>query len=183
VSILVNKDTRVIVQGITGSAGSFHAKQMMEYGTKLVGGVTPGKGGQTFESKAPVFDTVEQAVKQTGANASCIFVPPPLAADAIIEAVEAGIELVIAITEGIPVMDMVIVKRFLEGKKARLVGPNCPGVITPGECKIGIMPGHIHKQVVSAWCRARAHSLTKRSVSCPRWGSVNRAASASAGIP
>jgi succinyl-CoA synthetase alpha subunit len=144
-SILVNKDTRLIVQGITGSAGSFHATQMLEYGTKVVGGVTPGKGGQKFLDKVPVFDSVAEAVKKEGANASVIFVPPPFAADSIIEAVEAGVELVVAITEGIPVMDMVTVKRFLEGKKTRLIGPNCPGVITPGQCKIGIMPGHIHK--------------------------------------
>ncbi len=144
-SILVNKDTRLIVQGITGSAGSFHATQMLEYGTKVVGGVTPGKGGQKFLDKVPVFDDVQDAVKKEGANASVIFVPPPFAADAIIEAAEAGIELIIAITEGIPVADMVVVKRFLQGRKSRLVGPNCPGVITPGECKIGIMPGHIHK--------------------------------------
>lgn len=145
-SILVNKNTKVLVQGITGSAGSFHAKQMMEYGTQVVAGSVPGKGGTKFEDKVPVFDTVEQAVRNTGVNATCIFVPPPLAADAIMEAVDAGIELIITITEGIPVNDMVIVKRFMEGKKSRLVGPNCPGVITPGECKIGIMPGSIHKK-------------------------------------
>jgi succinyl-CoA synthetase alpha subunit len=134
-----------LVQGITGSAGSFHAKQMIEYGSKVVAGAVPGKGGQRFEDKVPIFDTVEKAVKREGVNASVIFVPPPLAADAIMEAADAGIALIICITEGIPVMDMVVVKRFLEGKKVRLVGPNCPGVITPGECKIGIMPGHIHK--------------------------------------
>src|SRR5262245_15776589 len=149
-SILVNKNTRLLVQGITGSAGSFHATQMLEYGTHIVGGVTPGKGGQKFADKVPVFDSVEQAVKATGCNASVIFVPPPFAADSIIEAAEAGIELVIAITEGIPVMDMVTVKRFLQTKPGtRLVGPNCPGVITPASdgtgCKIGIMPAHIHK--------------------------------------
>ena len=145
-SILVNKNTKVLVQGITGSAGSFHAKQMMEYGTHVVAGSVPGKGGTKFEDKVPVFDTVDQAVRNTGVNATVIFVPPPLAADAIMEAVDAGIELIITITEGIPVNDMVVVKRFMEGKKSRLVGPNCPGVITPGECKIGIMPGHIHKK-------------------------------------
>ncbi|AKV03712.1 Succinyl-CoA ligase [ADP-forming] alpha chain [Labilithrix luteola] len=161
-SILVGKDTRLIVQGITGGAGSFHAKQMIEYGTSVVGGVTPTRGGESFEHnasvgtvKVPVFDTVSQAVKQTGANASVIFVPPPGAADAILEAFDAGIELVICITEGIPVVDMLPVRRVLEtlqderraqGKSIpRLVGPNCPGVITPGACKIGIMPGHIHK--------------------------------------
>ena len=154
-SILVGKNTLLLVQGITGGAGSFHAKQMIEYGTQVVGGVTPTRGGETFESKVPVFDTVDGAVKATGANASVIFVPPPGAADAILEALDAGIELVIAITEGIPVMDMLGVRRVLEAMQAdarargkaipRLVGPNCPGVITPDQCKIGIMPGHIHK--------------------------------------
>ncbi|MCG0313796.1 MAG: succinate--CoA ligase subunit alpha, partial [Calditerricola sp.] len=136
-------DTKVIVQGITGSQGLFHTKQMIEYGTKIVGGVTPGKGGMEVEG-VPVFDTVAEAVEQTGANASVIYVPPAFAADAIMEAVDAGLELVVCITEGIPVLDMVKVKRYLEGKKTRLIGPNCPGVITPGECKIGIMPGYIH---------------------------------------
>jgi succinyl-CoA synthetase alpha subunit len=152
VSILVGKQTRLLVQGITGSAGSFHAKGCMDYGTNVVAGVTPGRGGEKFEGKVPVFDTVDQAVKATGANATMIFVPPPGAADAILEAFDAGIELVVCITEGIPVMDMLGVRRVLEtlkgpdGKpKTRLVGPNCPGVITPGQCKIGIMPGHIHK--------------------------------------
>jgi len=146
VSILVGKDTKVLVQGITGSAGSFHAKQMLEYGTAVVAGVTPGKGGQTFEGKVPLFDTVEQAVKATGANASVIFVPPPFAADAIMEAADANLPLAITITEGIPVNDMIRAKRFLQGRTTRLIGPNCPGVITPGgKCKIGIMPGHIHK--------------------------------------
>jgi len=154
-SILVGSDTKLIVQGITGGAGSFHAKQMIDYGTKVVGGVTPTRGGEKFEGKVPVFNTVAQAVKDTGANASVIFVPPPGAADAILEALDAGIELVIAITEGIPVMDMLGVRRVLEAMQAearaasraipRLVGPNCPGVITPGQCKIGIMPGHIHR--------------------------------------
>lgn len=141
--IIVNKDTRVIVQGITGSAGGFHAKQMLEYGTAIVGGVTPGKGGQKFEG-VPVFDTVDQAVKKTGANASCVFVPPPFAADAIMEAAAAGIKVVVAITEGIPVLDMIKVKEYLAERNVRLVGPNCPGVITVDECKIGIMPGSIH---------------------------------------
>jgi succinyl-CoA synthetase alpha subunit len=145
-SILVNQDTKVIVHGITGSAGSFHAKQMLEYGTKIVAGMTPGKGGTTFENKVPVFNTVSEAVKQTGANTSCIFVPPAFAADSIMEAADAGVSLIITITEGIPVMDMVRAKRYLQGKNVRLVGPNCPGVITPGaKCKIGIMPGFIHK--------------------------------------
>jgi succinyl-CoA synthetase alpha subunit len=145
-SILINKDTKVVVQGITGSAGSFHAKQCMDYGTNVVAGVTPGKGGQKFENKIPIFDTVEQAVKATGCNTSMIFVPPPYAADSIMEAADAGLALAITITEGIPVNDMVRAKRFLQASKTRLIGPNCPGVITPGaKCKIGIMPGHIHK--------------------------------------
>jgi succinyl-CoA synthetase alpha subunit len=145
VSILVNKNTRVICQGITGEQGTFHTKQMVAYGTKMVGGVTPGKGG-TKVDRIPVFDTVEDAVKRTKANASVIYVPAAFAADAIMEAVDAGIEIVVCITEGIPVLDMVKVKRFMHGKNSRLIGPNCPGVITPGECKIGIMPGHIHKK-------------------------------------
>jgi succinyl-CoA synthetase alpha subunit len=146
-SVLVGKDTRLLVQGITGSAGGFHAKQMIEYGTQVVAGVTPGRGGEKFESKVPVFDTVAHAVKATGANATCIFVPPPGAADAILEAFDAGLALVVCITEGIPVGDMLQVRRVLEGLKGktRLIGPNCPGIITPGGCKIGIMPGHIHK--------------------------------------
>ena len=146
-SVLVGKDTRLLVQGITGSAGGFHSKQMLEYGTQVVGGVTPGRGGEKFDGKVPVFDTVAQAVKATGANASCIFVPPPGAADAILEAFDAGVALVVCITEGIPVGDMLQVRRVLEGLKgkSRLIGPNCPGIITPGACKIGIMPGHIHK--------------------------------------
>ena len=145
-SILVGADTKVLVQGITGSAGSFHAGQMLEYGTNVVAGVTPGKGGQKFQDRVPIFDTVEQAVKATGANASVVFVPPPFAADSILEAIAARLPLVITITEGIPVADMVKVKRVLSGSGTRLIGPNCPGVITPGgKCKIGIMPGHIHK--------------------------------------
>ena len=143
-SVLVNKDTRLVVQGITGSAGSFHAKQCLEYGTNIVAGVTPGKGGQMFEDTVPVLNTVQDAVDKEGANVSVIFVPPPFAADSILEAVDAGIDLVIAITEGIPVRDMAKVKNRLEGTKTRLIGPNCPGIITPGECKIGIMPGYIH---------------------------------------
>ena len=144
-SILVNKNTRVICQGITGEQGTFHTKQMVAYGTKMVGGVTPGKGGTKVDS-IPVFDTVDEAVRKTKANASVIYVPAAFAADAIMEAVDAGIELVVCITEGIPVLDMVKVKRFMDGRKSRLIGPNCPGVITPDECKIGIMPGHIHKK-------------------------------------
>jgi succinyl-CoA synthetase alpha subunit len=142
-SIFVNKDTKVITQGITGATGLFHTKQAIEYGTNMVGGVTPGKGGTIIEG-LPVFNTVEEAVNETGANASVIYVPAPFAADSIMEAVDAGLELVVCITEGIPVLDMVKVKRYMEGKKTRLIGPNCPGVITPGECKIGIMPGYIH---------------------------------------
>ncbi|SFE39317.1 succinate--CoA ligase subunit alpha [Alteribacillus iranensis] len=144
-SIFINKDTKVIVQGITGSTGLFHTKQAVEYGTQVVGGVTPGKGGTEVEG-IPVFNTVEDAVKDTGANASVIYVPPAFAADAIMEAVDAELDLAICITEGIPVLDMLKVRRFMEGKKTRLVGPNCPGVITPEECKIGIMPGYIHKK-------------------------------------
>ncbi|MGI2327207.1 succinate--CoA ligase subunit alpha [Planococcus sp. YIM B11945] len=144
-SVYINKDTKVLVQGITGSTALFHTKQMLEYGTKIVAGVTPGKGGTEVEG-VPVFNTVEDAVKATGANVSVIYVPAPFAADAILEAVEADLDMAICITEHIPVLDMVKVKRFMEGKKTRLVGPNCPGVITPDECKIGIMPGYIHKK-------------------------------------
>lgn len=144
-SVFVNKDTKVIVQGITGSTALFHTEQMLEYGTKIVGGVTPGKGGQEVAG-VPVFNTVDEAVKATGANASVIYVPAPFAADAIMEAVDAELDLAICITEHIPVLDMVKVVSYMEGKKTRLVGPNCPGVITPDECKIGIMPGYIHKK-------------------------------------
>jgi succinyl-CoA synthetase alpha subunit len=144
-SILVNSETKVICQGITGSAGAFHTKQCLEYGTKMVGGVTPGKGGTKDANGLPVFNTVHEAVKATGANSTMIFVPPPFAADSIMEAAEAGISVVCAITEGIPVLDMVKVKAYLKEKPTvKLIGPNCPGVITPGECKIGIMPGYIH---------------------------------------
>lgn len=143
-SILINKNTRVITQGITGATGLFHAQGARDYGTRMVGGVTPGKGGTVIDG-FPVFDTVKEAVEQTGATATVIYVPPPFAADSIMEAVDADIDLVCCITEGIPVLDMVKVKHFMIGKKPRLVGPNCPGVITPGQCKIGIMPGYIHK--------------------------------------
>lgn len=144
-SVYINKDTKVLVQGITGSTALFHTKEMLEYGTKIVAGVTPGKGGTEAEG-VPVFNTVEEAVKATGANVSVIYVPAPFAADAILEAVDADLDMAICITEHIPVLDMVKVKRYMEGKKTRLVGPNCPGVITPDECKIGIMPGYIHKK-------------------------------------
>lgn len=144
-SILVNKNTKVICQGFTGKEGTYHSEQAIAYGTQMVGGVTPGKGG-TKHLNLPVFDTVQDAKKKTQANASVIYVPPPFAADAIMEAIDAEIELIICITEGIPALDMVKVKRSLSGSKSRLIGPNCPGIITPGECKIGIMPGHIHKK-------------------------------------
>lgn len=143
-AIMIDKNSKVICQGITGSQGSFHTEQSMAYGTKFVGGVTPGKGG-TKHLNLPVFNTVKEAKKATGCNVSMIFVPPPFAADSIMEAVDADLDLVICITEGIPVLDMVRVKKFMEGKRTRLVGPNCPGVITPGQAKIGIMPGHIHR--------------------------------------
>lgn len=143
-SILIDKNTKVICQGFTGAQGTFHSEQAIQYGTKMVGGVTPGKGGSKHLD-LPVFNTVYDAKEKTGCNASVVYVPPPFAADAIMEAVDAELDLVICITEGIPVIDMIKVRRFMEGKKTRLIGPNCPGVITPGECKIGIMPGHIHK--------------------------------------
>jgi succinyl-CoA synthetase alpha subunit len=161
-SILVNKNTRVLTQGITGATGQFHTRACKEYGTQMVAGVTPGKGGTSFEG-IPIFDTVARAVKETGANASVIYVPPPFAADAILEAADADIPLAICITEGIPVRDMVKVKRYLEGRKSRLLGPNCPGTITPGECKIGIMPGHIHK-AGSIGVVSRSGTLTYEAV-------------------
>jgi succinyl-CoA synthetase alpha subunit len=145
-SILVNRNTRLLVQGITGQSGAFHARGCMEYGTNVVAGVTPGKGKQSFDGKVPIYDTVSEARKQTGCNVTMIFVPAPFAGDAILEAADAGVELIVCITEGIPVMDMMRVKEVLKGSKSRLIGPNCPGIITPGECKIGIMPGYIHKR-------------------------------------
>lgn len=158
-SILVNSKTRVLVQGITGKEGQFHTRQCVEYGTKIVAGVTPGKGGQAMDD-VPVFNTVQDAKNQTGANASMILVPPPFAADAILEAVDAGIELVVCITEGVPVMDMLKVKNYLATKKTRLIGPNCPGIITPGECKIGIMPGPIHTPGGPVGVVSRSGTLT-----------------------
>ena len=142
-SIFIDKDTTLIVQGITGRDGSFHAKQMIEYGTRVVAGVTPGKGGQTFEKSVPIFDTVADAVRETGANTTVIYVPPPFAADAIMEAADAGVKLIVAITEGVPVLDMTRVHPFVQEKGARLVGPNCPGLISPGQSKVGIIPGRI----------------------------------------
>ncbi len=168
-SILIDKNTRVVFQGITGSEGSFHAKQCMEYGTNVVAGVTPGKGGQKFEETVPIFNRVIDAVEKEGANASCIFVPPAFAADAIIEAIDAGVDLVVCITEGIPVLDMIKVKKYLVGKKTRLIGPNCPGLISPGKAKIGIMPGFIHKEG-SVGLISRSGTLTYEVV----WQLTNR---------
>ena len=169
-SILVNKNTRVIVQGLTGKEGTFHAKTCAEYGTKIVGGVTPGKGGTKHEGW-PIFNTMQQAVDATGADASVIFVPPPFAADAIMEAADAEIELIVCITEGIPTLDMVRAWEFLQDRRSRLIGPNCPGIISPGKCKIGIMPGHIHKEgnvgIVSrsgTLTYEAVHQLTRRGI-------------------
>jgi succinyl-CoA synthetase alpha subunit len=162
-SVLVDKNTRLVVQGITGSAGGFHARQCMEYGTNVVAGVTPGKGGQIFDGKVPVFDTVAEAKRETDCNVSMIFVPAAGAADSILEAVDAGVALVVCITEGIPVMDMMRVKAQMRGKKSRLIGPNCPGIITPGACKIGIMPGYIHK-VGGVGVISRSGTLTYEAV-------------------
>jgi len=163
-SILVDKNTKVVVQGITGSEGSFHARACLEYGTQIVAGVTPGKGGQKFDDKIPVFNTVEEAVIETGANTSLIFVPPSFAADAIMEAADSGVELIVCITEGIPVVDMIKAKKYVDIKGVRLIGPNCPGVISPGKSKVGIMPGYIHKEgtigVIS-----RSGTLTYEAVS------------------
>ena len=161
-AILVNKNTRVLTQGITGATGQFHTKACKEYGTQMVAGVTPGKGGAEYEG-IPIFDTVERAVRETGANATVIYVPPPFAADAILEAADAGVPLIICITEGVPVRDMVKVKRYLSGRNSQLLGPNCPGTITPGECKIGIMPGHIHK-AGSIGVVSRSGTLTYEAV-------------------
>ena len=158
-SILIDKNTKLLTQGFTGKTGTFHSEQAIAYGTRMVGGVTPGKGGQTHIG-LPVFDTVQEAVDKTGADASVVYVPPPFAADSILEAIDAEIPLIVCITEGIPVVDMVKVKRTLAGSKSRLIGPNCPGVITPGECKIGIMPGHIHQRGSGLFISLRSSSQT-----------------------
>lgn len=162
-SILADKETRVVFQGITGSEGSFHARACMEYGTSVVAGVTPGKGGMKFDERVPVYNRVIDAREKQGANASCIFVPPVFAADAIIEAVEAELDLVVCITEGIPVLEMVKVKKYMSGRKTMLIGPNCPGLISPGKCKIGIMPGHIHREG-SVGLISRSGTLTYEAV-------------------
>ena len=163
-SILINNDTKLVVQGITGKEGAFHTKQMVEYGTQIVAGVTPGKGGQKDDNGIPIFNTVENAATETGANASVIFVPPPFAADACLEAINAGVDLIICITEGIPTMDMLPVKEALDNAHTRMIGPNCPGIITPGECKIGIMPGFIHKPHGNVGVISRSGTLTYEAV-------------------
>lgn len=162
-AILVDRNTRLLVQGITGKSGAFHARGCMEYGTNVVAGVTPGRGGERFDSKIPIFDTVEEARKRTGCNATMIFVPAPFAADAILEAAAAGVELIVCITEGIPIMDMMRVREGLRGKNSRLIGPNCPGIITPEQCKIGIMPGYIHR-AGSIGVISRSGTLTYEAV-------------------
>ncbi|MFH2044858.1 MAG: succinate--CoA ligase subunit alpha [Pseudomonadota bacterium] len=158
-SIFVNKDTKLVVQGVTGKEGQFHTRQCVAYGTNVVAGVTPGKGGQKMD-EVPVFNTVNEAVEKTGANCSMIFVPPPFTSDAIMEATDAGIPLIVVITEGIPVMNMMKVKNYISGKKSRIIGPNCPGIITPGECKVGIMPGHIHQPGGPIGVVSRSGTLT-----------------------
>ena len=163
-SILINNDTKLVVQGITGKEGAFHTKQMVEYGTQIVAGVTPGKGGQKDDNGIPIFNTVENAVTETGANASVIFVPPPFAADACLESIDEGVDLIVCITEGIPTMDMLPVKEALDNSHTRMIGPNCPGIITPGECKIGIMPGFIHKSNGNVGVISRSGTLTYEAV-------------------
>lgn len=163
-SILINNDTKLVVQGITGKEGAFHTQQMVEYGTQIVAGVTPGKGGQKDDNGIPIFNTVENAVTETGANASVIFVPPPFAADACLEAIDAGVDLIVCITEGIPTLDMVPVKEALDNSHTRMIGPNCPGIITPGESKIGIMPGFIHKPNGNVGVISRSGTLTYEAV-------------------
>ena len=163
-SILVNNDTKLVVQGITGKEGAFHTKQMVNYGTQITAGVTPGKGGQKDKNDIPIFNTVAEAITETGANSSVIFVPPSFAADACMEAIDAGINLIVCITEGIPTMDMVSVKNTLDNSHARMIGPNCPGIITPGECKIGIMPGFIHKPHGNIGVISRSGTLTYEAV-------------------
>ena len=163
-SILINNDTKLVVQGITGKEGAFHTKQMVEYGTQIVAGVTPGKGGQKDDNGIPIFNTVENAVTETGANASVIFVPPPFSADACLESIDAGVDLIVCITEGIPTMDMLPVKEALDNSHTRMIGPNCPGIITPGECKIGIMPGFIHKPHGNVGVISRSGTLTYEAV-------------------
>ena len=163
-SILINNDTKLVVQGITGKEGAFHTKQMVNYGTQISAGVTPGKGGQKDENDIPIFNTVAEAITETGANTSVIFVPPPFAADACMESIDAGLDLIVCITEGIPTMDMVPVKEALDNSHTCMIGPNCPGIITPGECKIGIMPGFIHKPHGNVGVISRSGTLTYEAV-------------------